>query len=206
MPVVNGYCTVAELRDHLADASSTLDTDLLERAINASSRAIDRYCGRRFWLDALVTTRTYTVTDPTVAFVDDIGTRTGLIVKTGTDGVTFDTTLTSTDYILEPRNADVVASGNTVDAHAFWRISSLQGSLFTVDSLRPTLSVTAKFGWSSVPVDIVEATLLKATALFKRKDAPFGFSGFGDLGVVRVSRRDSDVMDLLDPFMLPGFA
>ena len=206
MAVVNGYATIAEVRDQLADASAQLDLELLEKAVNASSRAIDRYCGRRFWLDASVTTRTYLVCDPCTVFVDDIGTRTGVIVKTGTDGVTFPTTLASTDFILEPRNADVVAGGDTADAFAFWQVSSLVGAPWYVHPHRPTLSVTARFGWSAVPPDVNEACILKATSLFKRKDAPFGVAGFGEFGAVRITRRDPDVVDLLNPFMLPGFA
>lgn len=204
MAVVNGYATRAELQEHFGDTITALDVDLLDRAINASSRAIDRFCGRRFWKDAVVTARTYRIESCEYVFVDDISTRTGLIVKTGSDGVTFGTTLTSSEYILEPSNADVLASGDTADPHAFWQITSLS-SAFAVERRFPTMQVTAKFGWSAVPYEVQEACLLKAASLFKRKDAPFGVAGFGDLGVVRI-REDSDVGQLLSPYRLPGFA
>lgn len=206
MALVNAYATVAEVRTHLADSTSLLATELLERAINAASRAIDAHCGRRFWRDALVTARTYRVECSEYVYVDDISTRTGLIVKTGTDGVTFDTTVASTDYILEPGNADVLAAGDTVDPFAFWKIAAVGGTTFTVDRRYPTLQVTAKFGWSSVPYEVQEATILKAASLFKRKDAPFGVAGFGEFGVVRIGRNDPDVMELLGRFTQPGFA
>jgi hypothetical protein len=44
------------------------------------------------------------------------------------------------------------------------------------------------------------ATILKATQLFKRKDAPFGVLQFGDIAAVRVTRADADVVELLWPY------
>ena len=205
MALTNAYATAQQLRDHLGDGSSTLTLSLLERAINASSRAIDRHCGRQFWQDSSTAVRTSIVQHPDYAFVDDISTRTGVVVKTGSDGVTFSTTLTvDDDYILEPRNADKYASAS-FDAYAFWQIRMLDSTL-SVDPRRPTLQVTARHGWSAIPPEVEEACVLKASSLFKRKDAPFGVAGFGDFGVVRITRNDPDVMDLLSGYVLPGFA
>lgn len=198
MTLVNGYCTVAQLREQLADSGTVLSTALLERAIGAASRAVDTYCDRRFWQDAAVTQRTYSPTNCHQTFTDDISTRTGLVIELGSDGVTFPTALASTDYTLRPPNAGVVASGDTADAYAFWEIVAMN-TLFTVDPYRPTVRVTARFGWSAIPSVIEEATILKAASLFKRKDAPFGVAGFGEFGVVRITRADADVIDLLSP-------
>jgi hypothetical protein len=203
MAVVNGYCTTAELRTHLGDSGSALTTELLERAINSTSRAIDRYCQRRFWQDAAVAVRTYTCNDALEVYVDDISTRTGLVVKTGTDGATFGTTWASTDYSLEPRNADVVGSGSTADPYAFWKLVAIAGRSFNVMGSRPTLQVTARFGWSAVPYEVNEAAVLKAASLFKRKDSPNGVAGFGEFGVVRIGKNDPDVVELLTPFKVP---
>jgi len=211
MPVVNGYCTLAELREYLADSGSQLTTALLERAINASSRAVDKYCDRgidgafgRFWADAAVAQRTYLCDSTIETYVDDISTRTGLIVETGTDGASFGTTWTSgTDFILEPRNAGVVGAGSDADAHAFWKIVAIGSKRFLPDCYKPTLRVTARFGWSGIPTDVNEATILKAASLFKRKDAPFGVAGFGEFGVVRIGRNDPDVIELLSSYVNP---
>lgn len=206
MSVTNGYCDVSQLREHLADTGENLTTALLERAINASSRAVDKYCGRRFWLDTGVSTRTFIVRDQNLAFVDDIGSRTGLIVKIGVDGVNYPTTLTiDSDFILEPRNADKFASA-AFDAYAFWQIRPTLSRWLYVNPFVPTLQVTARFGWSAVPDEVTAATVLKAASLFKRKDAPFGVAGFGEFGAVRISRLDPDVVDLLSAYALPGFA
>lgn len=203
MAIVNGYCTDADLRAQFEDVGTNLSAALVERAINASSRAIDRHCHRRFWMDSAVATRTYIVPAADCAYVDDIATRTGLIVKTGTDGVNFPTTLTAgTDFILEPRNADQYASAS-FGAYAFWLIRPTQTGRLYVDPYRPTLSVTARHGWSAVPDDVAEACVLKAAALLKRKDAPFGVAGFSDFGAVRITRQDVDVVDLLATYVDP---
>lgn len=201
MAVTNGYCTVAEIRDQISDTSSLADSDLLEKAINAASRAIDKYCGRKFWQEATTSVRTYQIDDPYTAWVDDISTTSGLVIKTDTAGDgTFTTTWDSADYQLEPLNANVVAAGSTVTPYAWWRIVAIDDKTFPIHDRRTTLQVTARFGWSAIPDDVNEAAILKATSLFRRKDAPFGVAGFGEFGVVRIGRGDPDVMDLLRPY------
>lgn len=195
MTVTNGYCTLADLRGHLGDTGTTLSTTLLERAINATSRAIDQYCGRRFWQDASPVARRFAADDPTLAWVDDISTRTGLIVETDSlsDG-TYATTWSSSDYELEPTNA-------AEDGFPWWRIA-VAGALLFPTGRRPGLRVTARFGWLAIPDDVNQAALIRAANLFKRREAPFGIAGSNDFGAVRISRRgDPDVVDLLDPYV-----
>lgn len=203
MAVTNGYCTTGQLREHFGDSGSTLTTALLERAINSTSRAIDRFCGRRFWTDAAVVARQYRPSDAYSVFVDDIATSAGVIVKTDTTGDgSYATTWDSNDFDLEPRNAAVVAAGSTGDAFSFWQITAIDDKTFPLHNRRATLQVTAKFGWSAVPVDVEEACLIKAASLFKRKDSPDGIQGVDDFGVIRISRkRDPDVAELLDPYV-----
>ena len=55
----------------------------IEQAIEAASREIDAYCGRRFWQDGTATARTYYADTPRIACVDDIATTTGLVVAAG---------------------------------------------------------------------------------------------------------------------------
>ena len=49
MAIVNGYCTLAELKSALRITDSTDDT-LLENAIESASRRIDGYTGRFFYV------------------------------------------------------------------------------------------------------------------------------------------------------------
>lgn len=199
MTITNGYVTAEELREHFGDDRNQLPTGPLERAIEATSRAIDRHCGRRFWPDSTVQTRTYRPDDAYIAWVDDISTTTGLVVKTDTTGdYTWATTWTiNTDFHLEPRNID---QGDT-SAYSWTKIVAIDTELFPVATYRDTLQVTAKFGWSAVPDDIVYACLLKSASLFKRRDAVFGVAGFNQFGPVRINREDRDLQDLLRPYM-----
>ncbi len=201
MSVVNGYTSLDEIRDQIGDAGSRADGDLISKAINAASRAIDKYCGRRFWQDAEVTTRNYPIDDPTVAWVDDISTTTGLVVKTDPtfDG-SFGTTWGASDYQLEPLNVDVAAAADTGDPYAQWRISAVGRYAFPIHARRATLRVTARFGWSAIPDDVNEAAIIKTVRLFRRKDAPFGVAGFGEFGVVRINQGDPDILDMLRPY------
>lgn len=203
MTVTNAYCTQAELREHMGDTGEKLDAALLDKAINATSRAIDRYCDRRFWQDAAPTTRVYRADDQHVIYVDDISTSTGLILATDPqlNGAWPDEWAAS-DYQLEPLNSDVVAAGDEGDAFSWYRIVAVGVHRFPVDPFRVTVKVTARFGWSAIPDDVNEACILKATSLFRRKDAPYGVAGFADFGPVRVTRRDPDVLDLLGPYTL----
>lgn len=201
MAAIDIYATVSDLRAqfNIGDAD---DDVLLEDALRAASRSVDMFCGRRFWQDSAVQTRTYRCDDSIVAWVDDISTTTGLVIKTDTTGdYAWTTTWDSSDYDLEPRNASVFQSGDrTVSAQAWWRIVAIDDKVFPINERRATLQVTAKFGWSAVPEAVKRSTLIKAARLFKRKDAPFGALGFDAEGI-RISRWDDpDVVLLLSPY------
>lgn len=206
MAVTNGYCTVDELRAHLGDTGEKLNTGLLEKAISASSRAIDKHCSRRFWQDASPTTRAYRVENCYSAWIDDVATADGVIVQTD-DGLTgaFGVTWSDSDYQLEPLNGGV--DGST--PYAFTEIVAVGSRTFPIDywrNTRATLRVTAKHGWSAVPDEVNSACILKAVSLFRRKDAPFGVANFSEFGPVRITRADPDVMDLLAGYKLRMWA
>ncbi len=203
MAIVNGYTTADEMREHFGDTGTVMDTEIMERAIEAASRHIDRLCGRRFYQEAATSVRVYRPEDRYVVWVDDISTTTGLVVKTDTTSdFTWGTTWTiDTDFMLEPLNASVVGSGTTVQPHAWWRLVAIGTSYtFPVHELRPTLQVTARFGWSAVPDDVQEACILLAAALVHRKSSPNGVAGFSEFGPMRISRSDPDVERLLYPY------
>lgn len=199
MAVTNGYCTAQELRDHFGDSADALPLDALERAINATSRAIDLHCGRRFWRDAAdaLTTRDYRADDAYELDVADISTTTGLVVATDTTGDgSYATTWTSSDYQLEPLNADVDGG-----AYAWTRLVAVDDELFPVHARRATVRVTARHGWSAVPDGVTQACILRAASIFKRREAVFGVAGLNGFGEVRITRRDPDVMALLHEYV-----
>lgn len=198
MALVNAYCTLIQLREQFDDDGTILPAALAERAINATSRAIDKFTGQRFWVDAAVATRTYRPDLADIAWTAPISTRTGLIVKTDSnnDGL-YATTWATTDYELQPLDAD--ADGQ---AYAWWRIHATDRYLFPTTGKVAPLQVTAKFGWTSIPDMVEQACILRAAAIFKRRESVSGVAGFGDFGVVRISRaRDPDVAAMLDDFI-----
>jgi len=194
------YATVAELKEHLmgAGATDTIDDLKLERVLRAASVTINDFCERRFFKDNTATARTYYPVDRRSALVDDFHTTTGLVIKTdlGDDG-TYETTWVSTDYQLEPLGG--IVRGMT--GWPFWRIRAVESELFPLTGHRAPLEVTAKWGWAAIPDPIREACLLEAARLFHRKGSPQGVAGFGDFGVVRVSKfRDPDAERLAAPY------
>jgi hypothetical protein len=196
--LTNAYCTEEQLREQFDDDGSILPSNILERAINATSRSIDEHCHRRFWQDPTAVARTYSPEFRDRAWVDDISTTTGLIVQTGSGDGTFDTAwILGSDFRLEPRNAS--ANGG---AYAWTRIVALNGRQFTISDTLETLQVTARFGWSEIPPGVEQACILRAAAIFKRRESVSGVAGFDGFGVVRISTRmDPDVVELLRPFV-----
>lgn len=185
--VAQRYASLTDLRARL----TTRDTQAAQitASLDAASTAVERYCGRVFTLDSTATARVFTALSSDMLTVDDIGTPSGLAVATGGDG-TYGSVVTSQVW-LGPDNA--LAHGEPLTKVC------AAGAVFPVMG-RPTVQVTAKWGWPDVPADISEAVLILASRLWSRKDSPQGVMGFGDLGVVRVSRADYDVMSLIDAY------
>lgn len=187
MTITHGYTTLAKLKAEVLDQNITATTfdARMEDAIKAASRQIDGYCGRRFWQDTTVVARTYEPNETRCVDVDDISTTTGLVVKVDLDGDgTFETTIPSSDYRLEPRNA---AAEYPVRPYTEIEIAPLSSYYFPT-GLEATVEITAKFGWPAVPEDVEKACLVQATMLYKANAAALGvveLAGVG--GVMRAS-------------------
>ena len=104
MAIVNGYCTLAELKTYIGLSGSGQD-DNLENAIEGASREIDQYTGRIFY-QTDSQDNFYTPNNFFIQAVDDIATASGLVVKLDTtDDGSHDTTLVKdTDFALLPVN------------------------------------------------------------------------------------------------------
>ena len=196
----HAYRTVSELKGWLGLSGSGQDTNL-GYALDAATAAIDAYAGRQFDIDGAVVTRLYDCEFMDYADVDDIATTTGLIVKTlNADGSVAETLTLNTDYYLAPYNSDKVEP-----VMPFTKIVMAidkSGKVLPTEH-RQGLSVTAKFGFSTVPDAIKQATLIQASRLFQRKNSPMGFSGNPETGqpaVVFLSELDPDVKNLIKPF------
>jgi hypothetical protein len=194
MAITNGYATLTQIKNYMSISDNT-DNDLLEDLIESASRSIDRIANRRFYLDATASARLYRAYSDIFVYVDDIGTTSSLVVAVDENGNgTYSKTLTlNTDYILDPLTASSLGRPFTqltmVSNTEMWPI--FPG--LTQNGLRPGVQVTARWGWPSVPDDINTACLILTADLYKRKDAPGGILGLGDLGVVRMSPIGRDV-------------
>jgi hypothetical protein len=197
MAITNGYATLAQLKAALR-ISDTVDDSLLETSIESASRQIDGACERVFYSTS--GSRVYRPTDSFTCEIDDLSTLTTLKTSSRGDGV-FDITWTALDRQLEPLNG---LSGGSY--RPFDLIRAVGEYLFplwdpkSVNNYEATVQVTGVFGWTTVPTDIKQATILLAMRQFKRYDSPLGVAGFGDLGVIRVGRIDPDIESLIMPY------
>ena len=187
MTITNGYSTLALVKAEMGLTNVDSDTRI-EQAIEAASRQIDDYTGRRFWQDGSVVAREFYADDyseliSTATQVMDISTATGLIVKLD-DGDTgaFATTLTiATHFLLTPPNA-----GDDGTPYTGIRLVDSLYSFPMSSSGRPGVQVTAKFGWASVPEPVAQACLVQSVLLYKATDAAMGGLSFGDGAFMRV--------------------
>jgi hypothetical protein len=189
--ITNGYATLAEVKASLR-INDTVDDALIELAIEAASREIDQACERIFYQAS--GSRYFVPRDSYVCEIDDLRTLTTLKTSSGADGV-YDITWQADDYQLEPLNGIV---GGIVSPAT--QIRAIDDYLFTIDGGEATVEVTGQWGWATVPTVIRQATVILSSRIFRRNDSPLGVMGFGDMGVVRVSRIDPDIDALIGPF------
>lgn len=185
------YTTQALVKTYLGIPSGTSsENTAIDSAIAAADSEIDQICGRTFVTPGAATTKTYVPYDDYTVYIDDVAQTTGLVVKedTALDGA-YDTTLTiTTDFIL---------TGNSAPYRVLRRVD---GDMWPRDRYgRPTVSVEAFHGYKmTVPSQVSQCSLVIAARLYQRKSSPLGFQTGGvDLGFVRISRSDPEVVALL---------
>lgn len=198
MAITNGYITLNLLKSALS-INDEIDDDFLELAINAASRQIDQVCERQFF--STTETRLFAPRDSFICEIDDLTTLTTLETSSSADGV-FDVQWEPKDLQLEPLNS--LAGGIPTP---FTQIRAVDEYLFPTDNQEATVKVTGTFGFTPVPDQVQQATVILAARLAERRFSPLGVAGFGDLGAVRVSRfLDGDVDNLISPFKKIRFA
>ncbi len=163
------------------------------RAATTASRAIDNATHRQFGLTTSEA-RFYT---PRWSFTrgaweietDDFTAVTEVAVDVTGDG-TFATVVTAGSVLKNPVNAAAKSRP--------WERIHVRGAVLTTAPVYPieSVRVTGTFGWASVPVAIVEATLLQASRLAVRRDSPLGVAGSPDSGseLRLLARLDPDVL------------
>ena len=194
------YTSQALVKAYLGIPSSTSsENTAIDNAIAAADAEIDQITGRTFVVPSGATDKTFIPYDDYTLYVDDVAQLTGLVVKedTSLDG-TYDTTLTiTTDYVVD---------GNSAPYRVIKRVD---GDMWPRDRYgRPTVEVTAFYGYAmAVPDQIKQCSLVIAARLYQRRSSPLGFqAGSVDVGFVRISRTDPEVIALLRGLKIPAAA
>lgn len=185
------YVTVDEAKEYLRiPATDTADDVRLGLDVAAASRAIDRATKRQFGkLDAAgerFYTAQYDCDRGWFVTIDDLQTAAGLVVESNGTAIT--------DYRLTPLNA--ASEGEP------WT------EVLFDSTVRPAttyggVSVTAVFGWTTVPATIKDAALLQTARFFKRSDAPFGVAGSPESGseMRLLAKVDPDVAVMVNDYV-----
>lgn len=182
---------------NLGDA---LDDTSLGIAAASACTWVKQTCGRSFEIttSGSESSRVFEPKTATLCITDDFSTTTNLVVKVdnGDDGV-YETTLTASDYWAEPLNG--IQDGLTVP---YYRVRCDSWLLPTCNR-RPSVQVTARWGWTAVPDAVKQAALIEAARLFKRRTSPEGvLAGFQDFGASRIQQSaDPDARALLNPYV-----
>lgn len=195
MTITNGYTDLATTRAMLSisAATATENDAYIELAVEAASRAIDDYCGRRFYASSTDETRYFTAAAPTRVYTDDIISVTSL--ATDEDGSrAWATTWTTSDYDLLPFNESpyTIVQVTPLGDYSFPRAPK-------------AVKIVGKFGFcalADVPKVVKEACMLYAVRLYKRtKEAPFGVVGSTEMGQsIVIPKLDPDIELLLSDY------
>jgi hypothetical protein len=200
MAIVNGYCSLQEVKAALR-LTDNVDDTLLENAIESASRRIDGYTGRFFYKTSQTPIVMYPYNEYLLFFPADVATSSITIKIDTTANGTYATTLTQgVDYLLEPTDT-VLQSRPYLNARM---VGGATFPLYVTPSF-PTVQVTAQWGWNAIPDDVNQACVLLAMRQFARLNAALGVVGFADMAIT-VRAIDPDVRDLLSPYKMFGIA
>lgn len=180
MAIGANYITGEQVKLWMSIEGSEFDV-IVEDVVTAISRDIEDYCHRQFNQEADASARLYRPTSAGLCMVDDFYTEDDLIVETDDGGGTFSTTWAASDYELRPLNG--VRNGRP--GFPYWMIAA-RSKGFKRFSARPeaTVRVTAKWGWSKVPDNVIQAAKILASDTFQLKDSRMGVAGTDSFGTV----------------------
>lgn len=171
------------------------DDTVLQASLDAACAQIDAWCSRSFTVASGTATRDFVPDDAFVLYVDDCTTVSSITLDTDGDG-TYETTMLTSDYQLEPVNGR--AAGVT---SPYYRVRAVDNYLWPRIVGRATVRVAATWGWTATPATVKQAAIIQTEYLFKALDAPLGVAGFGDVGALRMNTRmHPAVQMLLEPY------
>lgn len=196
MTITNGYTTLTAIKAKGAlgfGDSNDYDT-MLEQIIEAVSRKIDLRCRRVFYKGTQ--TRYYTPDNPALLMTHDIVEAASFELYADNDGDgVFETQWQSTDYVLEPFDAET-------DGVPYTMVRRATSGVWAFPNVTKGVKIVAKFGYPNLPAPIVSACLLQSERLFKRYATPLGSESLSAFGTttLQMPALDPDVEDLIAPY------
>ncbi len=190
------YASVAQLKSALR-LTDSIDDSMLTLAATSASEVIDSYCGRSFGAGTVAVARSFSAKKSNHVEIDDAGTAPVFVKYAPNRDGDYSVTIDASDYVLLPSNG-------LIDGIA-WPYTSIQlinqRTWPIAQADEPTVSVSAIWGFPSIPSSVTQAAIIQASRIFARLSSPLGVAGFGDIGVMRVqSKVDPDVEVLLQPY------
>lgn len=180
------YATKRDLAAYLR-IGDTVDDPELELAVESASRAIDHATNRQFGSVAAAEVRTFEARWSRrrglwVADIDDLMTLADMAVTVSGSPVA------ASGYQLFPLNA-------AAEAMPWTRLGLESATPSSLGSGPATIAVTARWGWSSIPDTIHNATLIQASRFHARQRSPLGVAGSPEMGneLRLLAKADPDV-------------
>lgn len=186
------YLTVAQYKAaiDIAGTSTTDDDDVIQRALDAATAALDAAYGRSF--AKTTATKEFIARAGNYLDVRDLISVSSLKIDTRSDR-SYATTLAVGSYRLEPLNEA-----------RYQRIAIMP---LATQGFWPGYMVQVTGDWGYVeagdtpPPAVVMACQILAHRLVRRKDAPFGILAAPEMGdPMRLAKSDPDVYMLMEPF------
>lgn len=186
MAIGDPYVSVSQFKSVLEITESDEDW-WIERCVRGASKAVENRSGwPTFWNTVNAVQRTISVDRQVVSVRSSAGAyskvllRWGIASSAGFEASGYSSaSLMPEDAFDEERPADAIRLPGTP--------SSLTGSL----------TVTAIWGWPTVPADILWAVQMQSHRYYRRKGSPEGIAGSAEWGLSRVPRLDPDVLGIL---------
>lgn len=186
MAIGDPYVTRAQFKTVL-EISATDEDDWIDRCLAAATRAIERRSGwPTFWNSGSAVERSIDVTGLVVPVRSSSGNWSKVLLRSGIAAADdFAVSGYSTAALLPE---DSFEDGEPAEA-----IRLPAGATFT----NGQLTVTAVWGWPSVPPDIIWACQMQAHRYYRRKGSPEGIAGSAEWGLTRIPPLDPDVLGVL---------
>ena len=194
------YLTRDEFKAAVEIADTVDDADI-DRALEAASEVIDRFCGRSFVPVAnQADARYFDVYQTDRLQVGDVSTVSEVAEDTAGNG-SFVLILPATAYQLYPLNA---GQPGVQGGYTEIRIKPYSGYAFDIGY---QVRVTGVWGFGDVPATVEQACLILANRYFHRPSAPFGLQEAPQSGMLAtLTETDPDIASLLGSLVISGTA